>query len=111
MNFTRYDLGSCKGGEIIEVTLQGSAANVRLMDSSNFNSYKAGRSHRYQGGLVKRSPWRVQIPRAGHWYITVDMAGLRGTVRSSIRQLPGSLPVAQEAPLASVPSLVLATSG
>lgn len=106
MNFTRYDLGSCKGGEIIEVRLQGSAANVRLMDSSNFNSYKAGRSHRYQGGLVKRSPWRVQIPRAGHWYITVDMAGLRGTVRSSIRQLPGSLPVAQEAPLASVPSLI-----
>ena len=106
MNFTRYDLGSCRGGDIIEVTLQGSAANVRLMDSSNFNSYKSGRSHRYQGGLVTRSPWRVQIPRAGHWYITVDMAGLRGTVRSSIRQLPGSLPVAQEAPLASVPSLV-----
>ena len=34
------------------------------------------------------------------------MAGLRGTVRSSIRQLQGALPVAQEAPLSSVPSLV-----
>jgi hypothetical protein len=106
MKFTHYDLGNCRGGEVIEVTLQGSAANVRLMDSSNFSSYRSGRNHRYHGGLVKRSPWRVQVPRAGHWHVTVDMAGLRGTVRSSIRQLPGSLPTAQEASLASVPSLV-----
>lgn len=106
MKFTHYDLGNKRGGEIIEVTLKGSAANVRLMDSSSFNSYRAGRKHRYYGGLVKRSPWRVQVPRAGRWHITVDMAGLRGTVRSSIRQLPGALPTAQEAPLSSVPSLV-----
>jgi hypothetical protein len=106
MNFTHYDLGFMRGGEIIEVTLQGSAANVRLMDSSNFNSYKSGRSHRYQGGLVKRSPFRVQVPRSGTWHITVDMAGLKGSTRSSIRQLPGTLPTAQEAPLESVPTLL-----
>jgi len=106
MKFTHYDLGNCRRGEIIEVTLQGSAANIRLMDSSNFSSYRSGRNHRYYGGLVQRSPWRVPIPHSGHWHITVDMAGLRGTVRSSIRQLPGALPAAQEAPLASVPSLV-----
>ena len=91
---------------MIEVTLRGSAANVRLMDSSDFSSYKAGRRHRYQGGLVKRSPFRVQIPRSGRWHITVDMADLRGTVRSSIRKLPGALPEAREVPLSSVPSLV-----
>jgi len=106
MKFTQYNLGYCKGGEIFEITLQGSAANVRLLDSSNFNSFKSGRQHRYIGGLVKRSPYRVQVPRAGNWYITVDMGGLRGTVRSSIRQIQGALPVAQEAPLSSVPSLV-----
>lgn len=106
MNFTHYDLGHRGGGEIIEVTLQGSAANVRLMDSSNFSSYRSGRGHRYYGGLVKRSPWRVQIPHSGNWHITVDMAGLVGTVRSSIRQLPGVLPAAQESPLSAVPSLV-----
>ena len=106
MKFTHYDLGYKRGGEIIEVTLQGSAANVRLMDSSNFNSYKSGRSHRYQGGLVNRSPFRVQVPRSGNWHITVDMAGLKGSTRSSIRQLPGTLPTAQEAPLESVPTLV-----
>lgn len=106
MQFTHYDLGQCRGGEIIEVTLQGSAANVRLMDSSNFSSYRSGRQHRYHGGLVTRSPFRLQVPRAGHWHITVDMAGLRGTVRSSIRQLPGALPEVRQAPLSSVPSLV-----
>lgn len=106
MDFTHYNLGHMKGGEIIAVTLKGSAANVRLMDSSNFNNYRSRRKHRYQGGLVKRSPYKLQIPRSGNWHITVDMAGLRGTVKSSIRQLPGVLPAAQEAPLASVPSLV-----
>lgn len=106
MKFTHYDLGNRKRGEVIEVTLKGSAANVRLMNSSNFSNYKNGRRHRYIGGLVKRSPYRVQIPNSGHWHITVDMAGLRGTVRSSIRSLPGSLPTIRERSLSSVPSLV-----
>jgi len=92
MNFTHYDLGQKSRGDIVQITLSGSAANVRLMDTSNFNSYRAGRSHRYQGGLVKRSPINLQIPRSGHWHVTVDMAGLRGTTRSSIRMLPSALP-------------------
>ena len=106
MNFTHYDLGQRTRGEVIQVTLKGSAANVRLMDSSNFNAYKAGRSHRYQGGLIKKSPHNLQVPRTGRWHITVDMAGLRGSTRSSIRTLPGALPAAQDAPLSSVPSLM-----
>ncbi len=110
MNFTHYDLGSLSGGEVVEVTLSGSAANVRLMDSSNFQSYRSGRSHRYQGGLVTQSPFRLGVPSSGNWHITVDMAGLRGSTRSSIRFLPRALPRvlqrAVEAPLSSVPSLV-----
>jgi len=90
----------------VEITLSGSAANVRLMDTSNFHSYKNGRRHRYQGGLAKRSPVRLQIPRSGHWHVAVDMQGLRGSVRSSARILPGALPPLQEAPLSSVPSLL-----
>jgi hypothetical protein len=43
MNFTHYDLGVLAGAEIVEVTLQGNAANVRLMDSANFSAYRAGR--------------------------------------------------------------------
>lgn len=106
MKFNYYDLGHKSRGEIIEVTLQGSAANVRLMDNSNYNNYKNGRQHRYTGGLVKQSPHRMVIPNSGRWYVTVDMNGLRGTVRSSVRTLPGALPTAREAPLSSVPSLV-----
>ncbi len=106
MNFQYYDLGSLRGGELVEVTLQGSAANVRLMDSSNYSNYKSGRSHRYSGGLAKQSPVRLRVPHSGHWYVTVDLQGLRGSVRSGVRTLPGPLPPLQEMPLSSVPSLV-----
>ncbi len=110
MNFTHYNLGYVERGSVVEVTLQGSAANVRLMDSSNFNNYRSGRQHRYHGGLAKQSPIRLPIPNSGNWHVTVDMQGLRGTVRSSIRVIPGSalrpLPTINEAPLRSIPSLV-----
>ena len=106
MNFTVYDLKNKKRGDIIEITLQGSAANVRLMDSSNYQSYKNGRNHRYTGGLAKSSPIRLQIPNSGHWYVTIDMQGLRGTVKSSIRMLPSALPEMRQPALSTVPSLV-----
>jgi hypothetical protein len=106
MKFTHYDLGHRQAGEVVEVTLQGSAANVRLMDSSNLSSYRGGRSHHYSGGLATRSPVRLAIPRSGHWHVTVDMAGLRGTVRSSIRMAPQALPPLREIPLSSIASLV-----
>lgn len=106
MNFTKYDLGHLNSGQIVEVTLSGSAANVRLMDSSNLSHFQSGRQHKYYGGLVKQSPYQIQVPNSGHWYVTVDMNGLRGTVRSSVRVLPGALPTARSAPLSSVPSLV-----
>jgi hypothetical protein len=106
MQFVHHELGYRKAGEIVEVTLSGSAANVRLMDSSNFSSYKNGRQHRYSGGLAKRSPVRLAIPHSGNWHVTVDMQGLRGSVRSSARVLPSPLPELREIPLSSVPSLV-----
>lgn len=106
MNFTHYDLGRKERGQIIEITLSGSAANVRLMDSSNFQNYRNGRNHRYNGGLARKSPVRLSIPSTGNWHITIDMQGLRGTVRSSVRTLPSPLPNIKEPALSSVPSLV-----
>ena len=106
MQFIHHDLGQRSGGEIVEIRLSGSGANVRLMDSSNFSSYRAGRSHRYYGGLAACSPVRLAIPHSGHWHVTVDLGGLRGSVRSSARVLPGPLPPLREVPLSSVPSLV-----
>ncbi len=106
MNFTHYDLGSKQRGQIVEVTLSGSAANVRLMDSSNFQSYRNGRNHKYYGGLITRSPARLAIPNSGNWHVAVDMQGLKGTVRSSIRMMPSALPEFRQPDLSTVPSLV-----
>ncbi len=105
MNFLKYDLGSLKRGEIVEVTLT-SGANVRLLTSSEFSNYRNGRAHRFIGGLAKRSPVRLQIPSSGHWYVVVDMQGLRGSTNASVRVLPGLLPEIQERPLSELPSLV-----
>src|SRR5690606_30169751 len=99
------DLGNRRSGEIVEVTLTR-GANVRLMTSGEFSNYKNGRRHRYIGGLAKQSPLRLQIPNSGHWYVVVDMQGLQGITRASVRTLPGALPEIREAPLASVPSLI-----
>jgi hypothetical protein len=88
MKFTHYDLGSQPRGTIVEIILSGSAANICLLDSSNFQNYQQGRKHKYYGGLVRRSPARLTIPQSGHWHVAVDMQGLKGTTRSSIRIIP-----------------------
>ena len=100
MQFIKHDLGQRTSGEIVEVTLSN-AANVRLMDSSNFQNYRNGRRHRYYGGSAKHSPVRLKIPNSGHWYVAVDLGGYSGRVGSSVRVLPG-----WETPLSSVPTLV-----
>lgn len=105
LNFLQFDLGSRQRGEIVEITLT-IGANVRLMTSSEFSNYKNGRRHQFIGGLAKQSPIRLQIPSSGHWYVAVDMQGLRGSTRASVRTLPGALPEIREAPLSSIPSLV-----
>ena len=106
MQYQVYDLHQCSKGEQVQVTLSGNAANVRLMDSSNYNNYKHGRRHSYYGGLMRRSPSVLTIPRSGHWYVTIDLGGLRGSVSSSVRKLPSPLPEYREPPLSSVPSLL-----
>ena len=100
MNFTYYDLGQRKKGEIVEVRLSA-AANVRLMSSSNYSNYKNGRRHHYYGGYVKTSPYKIAIPNSGHWYVTIDLGGYAGKVKHSVNVLPGTLPTAkQRLPLA-----------
>ena len=106
MQFIHHDLGNLRGGEIVVVTLKGNAANVRLLDSTNFNNYRSGRRHRYHGGQTMKSPVRLQVPRAGHWHVVVDMGGYGGRVQAGVRVLPGPLKPIREQPLSSVPSLV-----
>jgi Domain of unknown function (DUF1883)/TIR domain len=92
VQFSHFDLGRQKRGAIVTVALSGNAANVRLLDDMNFRSYRSGRQHRYYGGLAKRSPVRFEIPRDGHWHVTVDLGGLSGNVRASVQVSPGALP-------------------
>ena len=84
MNFLHNDLGFLDGDEVVEVTLDH-AANVRLMDSSNFSSYRNGGRHEYLGGHVTRSPFRLPVPRSGHWHVAIDLGGYGGSVRAGVR--------------------------
>lgn len=106
MQYQYYDLGNVEKGKIVEITL-GYAANVRIMDSSNYSSFKNGRKHHFIGGYVKRSPYKAVLPRSGHWYVVVGLGGYAGKVKSGVRVLPGILPQAKQAPLTTVPSLFL----
>jgi hypothetical protein len=105
MQFIHNDLGYRHAGEIVQVHLSG-RANVRLMDSGNFSSYRSGRQHRFHGGQATRTPINIPIPHSGHWHVAIDLGGYPGQVRASVNVLPGMLRPIQEAPLSDVPSLV-----
>lgn len=87
-DFIHSDLGFRSAGDVVEITLSGSAANVRLLDSANFEAYRNARQHRYIGGLAQQSPVRLRVPSPGHWHVAVDMQGLSGTTRASFRVIP-----------------------
>ena len=106
MKFIHTDLGNLDKGRIVEITLSGSAANVQLLDSTNFSNYKNGRRYRYIGGLAKRSPVRLATTHSGHWHVAIDMRGLVGRVNASVKVLPTSLPTLNQQPLSSIPSLI-----
>ncbi len=80
-----FDLGP---NDVMEVTLDH-AANVQLLDPTNYSNYQNGRPYRYYGGYVKTSPYRLQAPFPGHWHLVVDLGGGAGSVRASGRVLSG----------------------
>lgn len=88
MKFVKYDLGDLLGGVIVEVKLWGGPANVRLMDSANFELFRERQAHEYVGRRVTKAGVRLKVPHSGHWIVTVDLGGRAGTVRSSVRILP-----------------------
>ena len=94
MNFSHFNLGYRRAGEIVEVRLRGKAANVQLMDSNNFANYRSGRRYRYWGGLVTRSPYIVEIPRSGNWHVAIDLGGDLGRVNAHVQVLQGYLAIA-----------------
>lgn len=73
-------------GDVAEVDCD-TQANIMLMDDSNYSSYKAGRSYRYQGGFFTHFPARLAPPRSGYWNVVLDLGGGKATVSHSIRVL------------------------
>ena len=59
-------------------------ANVRVLDSANFNRYKRGERHRYLGGRPLKSPVRIPLPHGGQWHVAIDHGGATGTVKASV---------------------------
>lgn len=97
MEHQRYDLGNVKKGSTVVVTLKNQA-NVQLMTSSQYNSYKSGRRYRYHGGRVTRSPFRITVPSTGHWVVAIDLGGNTGRITSGVAVQPpprGYLPTAR----------------
>jgi hypothetical protein len=62
LDFIHHQLGHRQRGEIVEIHLDA-RANVRLLNSSQFAAYKAGRSFRAIQGQATSSPIRWQIPQ------------------------------------------------
>jgi hypothetical protein len=84
MEFTEYDLGQQPEGATVVVSLAGTEANVLLLDRNNLQRYKGGGQFEYFGGLAQRSPYRLAVPRAGHWFVVIDLGGAVGEVGSSV---------------------------
>jgi len=96
--FNYWDLGSCERGDVWRVELDR-AANVFLVDSSNYSSFKAGRRFTYNGGgLIQRSPHDFVISRSGRWYIVAHSWGLRYPARVSLRKLSLARPMPAATP-------------
>ena len=121
MRFNHWDLGHREGGDVVVVNLPGNEANVRLLDSANFQSYQAGLRHQYYGGLINQSPSEIPIPRNGVWHVVSDMQGLGGQSRVGIQvasratrqplpryQPPSLAPIAQA--VANIPPASLPTA-
>ncbi len=87
MGFVKYDLGNVKKGSTVSVSLKN-AANVQLLDASNFRSYAQGRRYKGYGGHAKQSPVLLPIPRTSHWYVALDLGGHSGKIQSSVTVLP-----------------------
>ena len=84
MNFLHYELWTQAGGHI-QVFLSGNAANMLVLDDSNFQNYRSGRQFKYYGGYFDQSLAKITPPGAGHWNVVVDLGGRAGQVNAAVR--------------------------
>lgn len=58
----------------VEVQLRY-AADVFLVDSSNFRRYKSGQNFKYFGGHYTKTPVHISVEGVGRWYLIVRGGG------------------------------------
>lgn len=74
------------GGDIVIVQCSHQC-NVRVMDDSNFHSFRSGGQHRYYGGFYRQLPARIAVPQSGDWNVTIDLGSGQADIRYSINYL------------------------
>jgi hypothetical protein len=74
--------------ELVEVKLD-KQANVRFLDSHNYQKYREGKSYTFFGGLAKKSPLRLAPPFSGYWHFVIDLDGYIGSVSASVKVITG----------------------
>lgn len=55
----------------VEVELSSSAF-VYLVNAQNYQNYFNGDDFRYYGGFANETPYAIDIPSSGHWYVIID---------------------------------------
>jgi len=68
---------------VVQVELDH-AANVILLDDSNFAAFRRGGRYSYVGGYYKQTPVRLVPPRETHWHVVVHLGGYAGHVNASM---------------------------
>jgi hypothetical protein len=87
MQYLLYDLGTVAAGGTVEVTL-GYAANVLILNEENYAFYKENKPRRFTGGYIERSPYKVVLPEAGHWFAIIDSGSFFSKIRAFVRFIP-----------------------
>ena len=83
-NFLHYEIWT-KSGDVIHVTLLGSAANVLLLNDVNFQNYRSGKRFQYFGGYYEQSPVVLNSPSPGKWHVVIDTGGRPGHLTAAVR--------------------------
>lgn len=71
---------------IVQVKLS-TRANVRFMDTVNYQKYRMAKPYEFSGGLATESPVEFRPKKDRVWHVIVDMIGLSGEVKASIKLL------------------------
>jgi hypothetical protein len=71
-------------GDAVLVKLNGTEANVLVLDDCNYRSYRSGGRYTYFCGHYRQSPAVIRPPHGGDWNVVVDLGGSGGKVEASV---------------------------